>query len=220
MGQGWMRVIGVVEAVAHAGLTDDPVPGRYLLMDQFDYVPASGVFVLRALGGADLNTLLPQAVRTIQRTSPELAVDETTTMTSVLARAMGATHRIMQLMTMLGALALALGAVGVYGVVSYFVSRRRRDWVIKIALGLHPGTVLRQVVARGALLVAIGCVLGVVASIALIRLISSLLYGVSAADPGAIVAAAATLIAAGCLAALLPGRRASRANPAQVLRES
>lgn len=219
-GTGWMRVIGVVEAVAHAGLTDEPEPGRYVLVDQHDYVPGSAVFVLRAESDRDVAPLLPQAVRRIQETTPDFAVDETTTMENVFALAMGPTHRIMQLMTMLGVLALALGAVGVYGVVSYFVSRRRRDWVIKIALGLRPATVLRQVVTRGALLVVLGCVLGLVASVALIRLFSSLLYGVSAADPAALLAAAATLVAAGCIAALLPGHRASRANPAQVLRES
>ena len=141
-------------------------------------------------------------------------------MENIVALAMGPTRRVMQLMTLLGALALTLGAIGVYGVVSHFVNRRRRDWVIKMALGMKPMSALQQVVSRGALLVSAGCVVGLGAAIALTRLFTSLLYEVDAADPFALLAAAGALIATGCLAALIPGLRASRANAAQVLRES
>ena len=219
-GQGWMRVIGVVGGVAHGGLTEERVAGRYVLYDQFDYVPGSPAVVMRATRERDVTAVLQQTSRTIQQNHPDFAVDEMTTMSSVLAMAMGPTRRIMQLMTLLGGLALTLGAIGVYGVVSHFVNRRRRDWVIRIALGMRPAMVMRQVVGRGALLVAIGCALGLVASLLLIRLFTSLLYGVSAADPQALLAAVALLLAAGCVAALVPGSRASRANPAQALRDS
>lgn len=220
VGLGWMRIIGVVGNVAHAGLTDAPAPGRYMLYDQIiNYTPESASLVLRVDATRDPVTVLHTAVTTIQRVMPTVAVQEATTMENVLALAMGPTRRVMQLMTLLGGLALTLGGIGVYGVVSHFVNRRRRDWVIKMALGLRPVSVLRQVVARGALLVSAGCLVGLGASLVLTRLFTSLLYDVSAADPTALLGAAGALIVTGCIAALLPGRRASRADPAAVLRE-
>jgi putative ABC transport system permease protein len=220
LGEGWMRVVGVVENVAVAGLTEEPVPARYVLYEQFGYTPEAMSLVLRLDNGRGTETVVQQAVRTIESAATSYAVHDATTMDAVLAMAMGPTRRIMQLMTLLGLLALTLGAVGVYGVVSHFVNRRRRDWVIRITLGMHPLAVVRQVAARGALLVTAGCAAGIAASLVLTRLFTSLLYGVSPADPTALLGAAATLIAAGCLAALLPAARASRANPASVLRES
>ena len=220
IGQGWMRVIGVVNTVAHTGLKGEPSPGRYVLMDQYNYTPEGFSLVLRVDRGRDPAAVLQQAIGRIQQTAANVAVREATTMENVHALAMGPTRRIMQLMTLLGSLALTLGMVGVYGVVSHFVNRRRRDWVIRMALGMRPVSALQQVVGRGALLVAIGCVIGIVAAVMLTRVLTSLLYQVGAADPAALVAAAAALIITGCVAAAIPGVRASRANPAQVLRDS
>jgi putative ABC transport system permease protein len=219
-GDGWSRIIGVVGPVAHAGLTDEPIPGRYILYDQIGYTPEGNTLVLRVAGRRDVTAALIEAVNTIQRTMTSVAVQEATTMEQVAAVAMGPTRRTMQLMTLLGALAITLGGVGVYGVVSHFVNRRRRDWVIKMALGMKPFTAVRNVVGRGATLVSIGCVLGLLASVALTRVFSSLLYQIGPADPTALLAAAGSLILVGSLAALIPGLRASRANAAQVLRES
>lgn len=216
----WARVIGVVGNVAHDGLTDRRTPGRYMLIDQIEYVPANMSIALLAEGGRTPAALIDEARTAIQRTDANFAVQETTTMDDALALAMGPTRRVMQLITLLGGLALVLGAVGVYGVVSHFVNRRKRDWVIRMALGMRPLQALQQVVGRGAALVAIGCTIGLLASLALVRLIGSMLYGVSAADPAALLGAAFTLIFTGCCAALIPAIRASRANAAQVLRES
>jgi putative ABC transport system permease protein len=220
VGQGWMRIIGVVEKVAIAGLTAEPVPARYVLYDQFDYIPEAMSLIVRRTRADGLTQQLQQALVTIEATTSSFAVRDATTMENVLAVSMGPTRRIMQLMTLLGALALVLGAVGIYGVVSHYVNRRRRDWMIRMALGMNPYAVIRQVVGRGVLLVGIGCGAGLVAAFALTRLLASLLYGVSSADPVALVVAVTTLIATGCVAALLPAARASRANPAAVLRES
>jgi ABC-type antimicrobial peptide transport system permease subunit len=107
----------------------------------------------------------------------------------------------------------------VYGVISHFVNRRKRDWGIRVALGLTPSRVIAQVLGHGGTLVAVGVVLGVVAVFALARLLASFLYGVGAADPLALAAATAVLLAVGLLAAFVPAFRASRVNPAVVLRE-
>lgn len=217
---GWARIIGVVGAVSHGGLTDEAVPGRYMLYDQAGYSPESNTLVLRVDNRRDPAALLQQAAAAVQRTAGTVAIRDATTMENILAVAMGPTRRIMQLMVMLGALALTLGAIGVYGVVSHFVNRRRRDWMIKLALGMKPASAVQQVVSRGAALVAIGCMFGLLAALLLTRLLTSLLYQVDAADPTALLLAAATLILTGSLAALVPALRASRANPAQVLREN
>ena len=156
----------------------------------------------------------------LQAATNMFAIQEATTMDHVVARAMGPTRRVMQLMSLIGALALTLGAVGVYGVVSHFVNRRRRDWVLRMVLGMRPREAVRLVVARGAALVVLGCGIGLAAAVGLTRFFSALLYEVSPADPLALAGASAVLIAVGCLAALIPGLRAGRADPAAILRES
>ncbi len=112
-----------------------------------------------------------------------------------------------------------LGAIGVYGVIAHHVSRRKRDYGIRVALGLAPARVVRQVVGRGAALVGLGIVVGIAASVVLARSLASLLYGVRAADPMALAAATLALLAVGMLAAFVPAWRASRVDPAKVLRE-
>ena len=128
-----------------------------------------------------------------------------------------AMHRLLPL-ALLTALALVLGAVGIYGVISHFVTRRRRDYGVRIALGQPAGGVIRQVVGRGGMLVAAGSVIGVAAALVLARLLESFLYGVRAADPAAMAAAVAALAAVGLAAAYIPARRASRTDPVMVLR--
>jgi ABC-type antimicrobial peptide transport system permease subunit len=109
--------------------------------------------------------------------------------------------------------------VGVYGVTAHFVRRRQRDLGICIALGLRPSRVVAQVVGRGGALVMIGSVLGIAAALALARLLSAFLYGVSAVDPLSMAGATLALLAVGVAAALVPAWRASRLDPAAVFRE-
>jgi ABC-type antimicrobial peptide transport system permease subunit len=138
----------------------------------------------------------------------------------VLDTAIGPARQVVELLSLLTVLALALGAVGVYGVIAHFATRRRRDWAIRVALGLTNGRVMAQVLGHAAGLVAAGIVLGAVAAAALTRLLSSLLFGVSALDPFSFAAAAAALLAAGLSAALVPAWRAGTSDPVRALRES
>jgi len=141
-------------------------------------------------------------------------------MSSVFERAVGPAGQIVTLLSLLAGLALVLGAVGVYGVISHYVTRRSRDYGICIALGQPPAQVVRQVVSRGAMLVAMGSAVGIIGALATTKLLSSLLYGVQPTDPLALAAAIAVLLAVGVLAAFLPARRASLTDPAIVLRDS
>ena len=213
------RIVGVVENVAEQSLTGEPEPVRYVLYDQIPYTPETHSIVLRVDGEAQIPGVLEAARRTINQTVPAVAVQGMTTMGSVLAKAVGPARQVMTLLTLLTALALVLGAVGIYGVVSHLVTRRKRDYGVRLALGQSTGGVIRQVVGRGGALVALGSVIGIAAALVLARMLGSLLYGVGAADPIAMGAAVAALAAVGLVAAYLPARRAALTDPATVLRE-
>jgi len=215
----WASIVGVVENVAEARLTDAQEPARYMVYDQVSYAPELQTLVLRTDRPADAAAVLDAARKAVQRVAPGVAVQEATTIEQVFTKAIGPVRQITTLLTLLTALALVLGAIGVYGVIAHHVSRRKRDYGIRIALGLSPARVVRQVVGRGTALVGLGVVLGVGAAVVLARSLGSLLYGVGAADPVALLAASLALLAAGVLAAFLPAYRASRVDPARVLYE-
>jgi putative ABC transport system permease protein len=219
LGDAWNRVIGVVGNVAEADLTGDPQPARYMLYEQVGWPGPQHSIVMRMRGGGDPAAVLNAARQAIQGAAPGVAVRRLTTMDAVFTEAIGPARQVMALLALLGALAMALGTIGVYGVVSHFVIRRRRDWAIRLALGMRPAEVVRQVIGRSGALVAAGIVLGLAGFLALARLLASFLYGVGAADPPALAGATAVLMGAGLLAAWLPARRASRIDPAGVLRE-
>ena len=217
--EGGERIVGVVDDVAEERLTTEFGPARYMLMEQLPYTPEGFTFVIRTTRPEDAATVLDDARRTVQRVIPGAAVQEATTMENVFARAVGPVRQLVSLLGILTALALVLGAVGVYGVISHFVTRRNRDWGIRMALGLAPSHVLTQVIRHGTGLVAIGIVVGIVGVVALRKVLASFLYGIGGTDPVAISGAIAVLLVVGVLAALLPARRASRTDPARVLRE-
>jgi predicted permease len=212
------RIVGVVGNAAEAELTDGPVPTRYMLYDQIPSVWHQVSFVVRAERAEDVPALLDAARSAIRRDGVQLALQETTTMTSIFTAAVGPAGQIATLLSLLAGLALVLGAVGVYGVISHYVTRRSRDYGICIAIGMPPARVVTQVVGRGLTLVATGSVLGIAAAIALTRVISTLLYDVRATDPIALAAAVLILLVVGLLAAFVPARRASLTDPAAALR--
>jgi predicted permease len=216
-GFGWSRIVGVVENAAESKLTDDPEPAQYMFTDQVPYSPEGQTLALRTERPADAAAVLGAARQAVQRAAPGVAVQEATTMDQVFAKAVGPARQIMTLLTLLTALALLLGAIGVYGVIAHQVGRRKRDYGIRMALGLSPGRVIQQVVGYGTALVGVGILLGIVAAVVLARSLASLLYGVQAADPMALAAATLALLAVGVIAALVPAYRASRVDPARVL---
>jgi ABC-type antimicrobial peptide transport system permease subunit len=140
-------------------------------------------------------------------------------MSYVLDTAIGPARQVVILLSLMTALSLMLGAIGVYGVIAHYAARHRRDWAIRVALGLPGSRLISHVVGRGALLVAAGIGVGIAGAALLTRLLSSFLYGVRPIDPIAFVAAGAGLLAVGTIAAFLPAWRAGTANPLIALRE-
>jgi predicted permease len=219
-GDGWVRIVGVVEDVAEAHLIDGAVPTRYMPYAQLAAMAGTRqTLVLRARPGHKPESLLQDARRQIAAISPSVAVHQATTLEAVFSQAIGPAQQVMTVLTLLTALAVVLGAVGVYGVTAQFVRRRQRDLGIQVALGLSPSRVVAQVVGRGGALVLLGSVLGTLAALALARLLSAFLYGVSAVDPLSLAGATFVLLAVGVAAALVPAWRASRSDPAAVFRE-
>jgi predicted permease len=213
------RVVGVVADAVERRLGEAAVPVRYVALAQMPWIDAAQSVVLHTAAGIDETALLESARLTIGRVAPGVVVQETTTMRRLLDTAIGPARPLVMLLSLLTALALVLGSVGIYGVIAHFATRRRRDWAIRLALGLPGSRVIAQVVGHGALLVSAGIGAGVIAAAALTRLLSSLLYGVTAIDPVAFVGAAALLLAVGTLAALVPAFRAGMTDPAIALRE-
>ena len=128
-------------------------------------------------------------------------------------------HRLpMQLMAVFALLALALAAVGVYGVMAYSVAARTREIGVRVALGAQPGTVFGMVLRQGFGAAVVGLTLGLVGAVALGRLLTSLLYGVSAMDWLTFVSVAALLLTVTLVACLVPARRAVRIDPLEALR--
>jgi hypothetical protein len=212
------RIVGVVADAAEKGLTDPAEPVRYVAAAQMTWLDDAQSIVIRTAPGVAEVSLLEAARRTIARVAPAVAVQQTTTMRRVLDRSIGPARQVVLLLALLTVVALVLGAVGVYGVVAHFASRRRRDWAIRVALGLPASRVVTRVLGHGARLVSAGIAVGIAGAALLTRLLSSFLYDVSALDPAALTAAGAALFAVGVTAAFVPALRAGLADPLQALR--
>jgi putative ABC transport system permease protein len=213
------RIVGVVANVVEKRLIDSAEPVRYVALAQMPWMDEALSLVLRAMPGVDETSLLEPARQTIARMAPSAAVQQTTTMRRVLDTAIGPARQVVMLLSLMTALSLMLGAIGVYGVIAHYATRRRRDWAIRVALGLPSSRVISHVVGHGALLVTAGIVVGIAGAAMLARLLSSFLYGVSAIDPIAFAAAGMTLLGVGIVAALVPAWRAGMADPLIALRE-
>jgi putative ABC transport system permease protein len=208
-----------VADAAEKRLTDAAEPVRYVALAQMPWIDDAQSIVLRTAPGVAETSLLEPVRRTVARVAPAVAVQQTTTMRRVLDTSVGPARQVVSLLSLLAGLALILGAVGVYGVMTHFATRRRRDWAIRIAIGLPGSRVIAHVLGHGAMLVSAGIVAGIVGAAMLTRLLSSFLFDVSALDPIAFAAAGAALFGVGVAAAFVPALRAGMADPLEALRE-
>jgi putative ABC transport system permease protein len=190
-----------------------------MLQEQVPITSPGVSFIVTAERPEQIASVVDGTRRLLQYQVSNLALQRVTTMESVFDLAVGAPQRVAALLSLLAGLALVLGAIGIYGVISHFVSRRSRDYGICLALGLPPQRVMGQVVRRGVLLAVAGSVLGLVAVIVGADRLSTLLYGVQPSDAGALLAVVMVLMLTATLASFIPAWRASRTDPATVLRQ-
>jgi putative ABC transport system permease protein len=210
----WMRVVGVTRDTKHYGLDQDMRPGVFVPQRQIEWSSMS--IVLR--GAIDPHTLVAPAREILRRLDPDLPMYETRTMTEVLDRSLWARRAYSWLFGAFAVVALILAAAGIYGVVSYAVSQRTHEIGIRMALGARPDQVLRQVLASGMILLAVGVAVGLSVTLWAARLLTTLLFGVSPKDPRIYAMVVLGVSCVALLANLVPARRASAVDPMRALR--
>ena len=208
------EVIGVAKTGKYRSLREAPLPFMYAPLSQ-EYRSRVTLFVRTAGDTARLAPALRAELQKLDRTMPLFDVK---TLDEHLGRALGQERTSAWLIGSFGVLAAVLAAVGIYGVMSYAVAQRTREVGIRMALGARPGDVLRLVVGQGMMLTSIGLVIGLASAFVLTRVVSSLLYGVSATDPLTFVAVVIALAGVALGACFIPARRAAKVDPMVALR--
>jgi putative ABC transport system permease protein len=208
------EVVGVVEHMRQHDLTRDILHQIYYPIGQG--TPTVMTFVVET--ALDPASLIPGVRRTVGEIDPDLPVSRLTPMIGYLTEGQAQARFSLVLMSVLGGAALVLTAVGVFGVISYSVSQRTREFGIRLALGEDPRRTRRNVVLGGMRLVLVSIAIGLVGSLAVTRLIAGLLYHVSPADPLTFAGIGLLLAGVALLACYLPARRATRVDPALALR--
>ena len=213
----WREVVGVVGHVRNEGLEGESRAQYYVPYGSGSSTGGTNLFVAVRTDG-DPSSLAPSVRGAIASVDRDLPVFRVMTMEKMVADSLTQRRFSMFLLGVFAALALALAVVGLYGVMSYGVAQRTHEIGLRMALGAQGRDVLRMVVGQGMALTAAGLGLGLLGALALTRLMSSLLYGVTAADPLTYGGIALLLGAVALLAAYLPARRATKVDPMEALR--
>jgi putative ABC transport system permease protein len=216
-----IAVVGVVADVRHNGITDEIKAKFYRPIGQFHESagsPARNTTLVIKTGVSNPYLLTESVRREIHQLDAELPVSAIQSMDDVVGRAMATPRLTGELLGLFAILALALAAVGIYGVLSYVVSERRREIGIRIAIGADRRRVLGLVMTGGLKLAVAGVALGVGGALLTTRVMAALLHGVTPFDAVAFAWAAAALLAVSAVACLIPALRATRLDPVLALR--
>jgi len=221
----WSTIVGVVGSTRDLGLQEKPYEAVYFpvlrtLQDQEtdgeEWVPRS--FTLVVKGRVDPVSLAPQVRKAIWAIDPNLPLAQVRPMEEVVARSMARTSFTMLLLVIAAAVALLLGAVGIYGVISYVVSQRTREIGVRMALGAARRDISRMVIREGAAITLLGVGIGLAFALALTRLMLALLYDVSPTDAATFAAVPMLLAAVALVASWIPARRAAAVEPLEAIR--
>jgi predicted permease len=219
----WRQVIGVVGDERDDGVDQKANTIVYWPMLIKDYwgqplmAQRGQAFAIRSSRTGSVS-FLSEVRRAVWSVNPDLPIADVRTVQEIYDRSLARTSFTLVMLTIAGGMALLLGIVGIYGVISYSVSQRTREIGIRIALGAPQQTVRKMFVREGLALTAIGVVCGLVAALALTRLMASLLFEVSPLDPATYGAVAAILVAAAMVASYVPAHRATMIEPVEALR--
>ena len=220
-GPEWFHVVGVVGGVRDYTLPEEPGPIIYYPVTGLEeledvYWPQTMSLVLRA--DAQPTTLTPLVRAQVRELDPNLPMTDVLTMEEVLSESTSQLGFAMLLLAVAAAIALLLAAIGIYGVMSYDVTRRTREIGVRMALGAQSGTVSSMVVRQGATMAGIGLAVGLAGAFGLTRLMRALLFGVGPMDPATLGLVILALFAVALLASYLPARRAAAVDPLVALR--
>ena len=222
----WQEVIGVVQDVRQNGIQEKaPEIVYWPTLMRNPFVPDGGLIVTREVTfvirseRAGTESLLSQVRQGVWSVNASLPLASVRTMRDIYDQSLARTSFTLVMLAIAGSMALLLGIIGIYGVISYTVSQRRREIGIRLALGAEPGTVRGMVVRDGLALAGIGVAIGLVASGGLMRLMQSMLYGVSPLDPATYASVPVVLVAAAVFASYLPARRAAAVDPVETLKQ-
>jgi len=213
-GDDWMTVVGVVGDLHQSGLDQEAAPHVYASFMQAP-MARSGLLVRTSVEPLSLVAAVRSQVNAIDPAQPIYNIQ---TMEGLIAGSMSDRRLNLVLLAVFAMTALSLAAIGIYGVVSYSATQRIREMGIRMALGAQSSDVLKLIVKQGMAPVIVGIAVGVAGALALTRVMSNLLYGVAANDPGTFVAIAVLLAAVALAACFVPARRATRVDPMIALR--
>ena len=213
--QPWLTIVGVARHVRYRTLEE---PSRVQLYMPHFQVPTTGMS-LAIKTHLEPGTLSTSVQREVIAVDPEQPVWAIRTMDELMATSVMRRQLIMTLLTLFAGIALMLAAVGIYGVVSYWVTQRSHEIGIRVAIGASRLDVLKMVLGQSMSVVLIGVVIGLVGAAALTQVMATLLYDVSATDAFTFATYSAALILVGLLASYLPARRATRIDPVTMLRQ-
>ena len=209
------EVVGVAADVKFRSLDAPNIEEMYLPLAQSPW-PAMTVLVR---SDADPRPLVAAVRQELARLDPDIAVSGVQSLDEIVSGSVAQPQLVERVVAAFAVLALVLASIGIYGVMSYSVAERTRELAVRMALGAGPREILRLVLGEGLGLTAAGLVLGLAVSLAATRLMSSLLFGVSATDPVTFGGAVAVLAATALLASFLPARRGMRLSPVRALRD-
>jgi putative ABC transport system permease protein len=209
------QVVGVSADSVVNTIGEQPQPTAYFPLDQ-NY---QGALVLIARTAADPNAVLPAVRRQVQSLNMNMALTNANTIQDLIAQGLWAPRAAAALFTVFGALGMLLASIGIYGVMAYSVSQRTNEIGLRMALGARPWDVLRLVVGQGMQLTVAGIAVGLVAALAVTRLLGNLLFGISTYDPVTFGSVSLVVMTVAFLAAYLPAQRASRIDPVKALRQ-
>jgi putative ABC transport system permease protein len=219
----WREIVGVVADIRSDGADQKPPTTVYwpVMMKNFwgdeTFIQRRAVFAIRSSRSGS-ESFIKEIRQAVWSVNPDVPMASIRTVEEVYRGSMARSSFTLVMLAIAGGMALLLGIVGIYGVISYSVSQRTREIGIRIALGAQGGGLKAMVVRHGVLLAAVGVALGVIAAAALTRVLSSLLFEVSPVDPATYCAVSAGLLAAAAAASYIPAHRASAVNPIEALR--
>ncbi|HEY6803033.1 MAG TPA: ABC transporter permease [Pyrinomonadaceae bacterium] len=213
----WRTIIGVVGDVRHASLTDLPVPTGYIDFRQDLESWSRMGFVIKTQ--TDPSALISSVRSSLVSVDPQQPVYAVDPMEKLLSSSVAPRKFVMTLIGSLAVVALALAIVGIYGVISFSVNERTREIGIRMALGAKRRDVLKMILSQGMRVAGLGIVIGLAIAFGVTRLLTSLLFEVSATDPTTFVLVAATLGVVAVMACYLPARRATKVDPLIALKE-